>query len=139
MAEAFKFELVSPERLLISEDVAQVVVPASEGQFTMLKGHAPFMSTIRPGIIEVTGLDGKVARIFIRGGFAEASPNALTVLAENAVPVEELKSDQIALEIKNAAEDVSDAKTDETRRAAQERLDQLQEVQAALGTVGKSH
>lgn len=139
MAEAFKFELVSPERLVVSEEVNQVVVPASEGQFTMLKGHAPFMSTIRPGVIEVTGQSGKLSRIFVRGGFADASPAGLTILAERAVPIEELKPEVIAAEIKNAAEDVADAKTDEVRRVAQIKLDQLKEVQAALGTVGAAH
>ncbi|MCW1841388.1 F0F1 ATP synthase subunit epsilon [Prosthecomicrobium hirschii] len=133
MAEAFKFELVSPERLLVSEEVAQVVVPGSEGQFTMLKGHAPFMTTMRPGVIEVTGQSGTVSRIFVRGGFADASPAGLTVLAEMAVPVQDLKAEQIAREIKNAEEDVADAGSDETKRVAQEKLDQLREVQAALG------
>jgi F-type H+-transporting ATPase subunit epsilon len=139
MAEAFKFELVSPERLLMSEDVSQVVVPASEGQFTMLKGHAPFMSTIRPGVIEVTRDAGKVARIFVRGGFAEASPTSLTILAERAIPVEDLKADVIAKEIQDASEDVADAKTDDKRRMAQEKLDQLREVQAVLGSVSAAH
>lgn len=139
MAEAFKFELVSPERLLVSEEVAQVVVPGSEGQFTMLKGHAPFMTTIRPGVIEVTGQAGTVSRIFVRGGFADASPAGLTILAEMAVPVQDLKADQIAREIRNAEEDVADAQTDEGKRVAQEKLDQLREVQAALGTVGAAH
>lgn len=135
MAEAFKFELVSPERLVVSEEVAQVVVPASEGQFTMLRGHAPFMSTIRPGVIEVTGQSGKVSRIFVRGGFADASPVGLTILAERAVPVEELKAEVIAGEIRNAEEDLADAKSDEARRVAQIKLDQLKEVQAALGSL----
>jgi F-type H+-transporting ATPase subunit epsilon len=133
MAEAFKFELVSPERLLVSEEVAQVVVPGSEGQFTMLKGHAPFMTTMRPGVIEVTGQSGAVSRIFVRGGFADASPAGLTVLAEMAVPMQDLKAEQIAREIKNAEEDVADAGSDEKKRVAQEKLDQLREVQAALG------
>jgi F-type H+-transporting ATPase subunit epsilon len=137
MAEAFKFELVSPERLLVSEDVDQVVVPGSEGEFTMLKGHAPFMTTIRPGVIRVTQAGGGAeARIFVRGGFADASPAGLTILAERAIPVEEIRPDQIAAEIKNAEEDVADARTDETRRMAQETLDQLREVSNALGGAG---
>ena len=134
MAEAFKFELVSPERLVISAVVAQVVVPGSAGEFTMLKGHAPFMTTIRPGVIAVTGTDGKQSRIFVRGGFADASPAGLTILAEKAIPVEEIKPEHLAAEIKNAEEDVADATTDEAKAAASFKLEQLKQVFAAVGT-----
>ena len=134
MAEAFKFELVSPAKLVLSEDVSQVVVPATEGDFTMLNGHAPFMSTIRPGVVEVTSAAGKVAKIFVRGGFADASPAGLTILAEQAIPVEELKADQIAKEIKDAEEDVADAKSPEAKRVAQEKLDQLKAVFSVAAT-----
>ncbi len=132
MAEGFKFDLVSPARLVLSEEATQVVVPGSEGEFTMLKGHSPFMTTIRPGVVEVTAAGGRVSRIFVRGGFADASPAGLTILAEQAVPVEELRADLIAQEIRDAEEDVADAKSDEARRVAQERLDQLQAVFAAV-------
>ena len=81
MADPFQFELVAPERLLMSEPVEQVVVPGSEGYFTVLKGHAPFMSTLRPGVVEVTRT-GAPERIFVRGGFADVSTNGLTILAE---------------------------------------------------------
>ena len=128
MAEAFKFELVSPARLVLSEEASQVVVPGLEGDFTMLKGHSPFMTTVRPGVVEVTSAAGKVAKIFVRGGFADASPAGLTILAEQAIPVEELKADVIAKEIRDAEEDVADAKTAEAKRVAQEKLDQLKAV-----------
>ena len=131
MAEAFKFELVSPARLVLSEEASQVVVPGLEGDFTMLSGHAPFMTTVRPGVVEVTSAAGKIAKIFVRGGFADASPAGLTILAEQAIPVEELKADVIAREIKDAEEDVADAKTDEAKRVAQEKLDQLKSVLGA--------
>ena len=71
MAEAFKFELVSPARLLVSEEVDQVVVPGSEGYFSVLKGHAPFMSTVRPGVLEVTTHTGKQSKFLVIGGFAD--------------------------------------------------------------------
>jgi len=132
MAEAFKFELVSPARLLFSEEVAQVVVPGSEGDFTMLKGHSPFMTTVRPGVVEATTAGGKVSKIFVRGGFADASPAGLTILAEQAIPVEELKADLIAKELQNAEEDLADAKSAEAKRVAQEKLDQLKAVLGAL-------
>ncbi|MER2606754.1 MAG: F0F1 ATP synthase subunit epsilon [Siculibacillus sp.] len=128
MAEAFKFELVSPARLVLSEDVAQVMVPGSDGDFTMLKGHSPFMTNVRPGVVESTSPSGKVTKIFVRGGFADASANGLTILAEQAIPVEELKADVIAKEIRDAEEDVADAKTAEAKRVAQEKLDQLKAV-----------
>ena len=131
MAEAFKFELVSPARLVLSEEVAQVMVPGAEGDFTMLKGHSPFMTTVRPGVLEATSATGKVTKIFVRGGFADATPAGLTILAEQAMPVEELKADVIAKEIKDAEEDVADAKTAEAKRVAQEKLDQLKAVFAA--------
>ena len=72
MADPFQFELVSPERLLMSDEVEQVVVPGSEGYFTVMKGHAPFMSTMRPGVVDVTK-GGQMDRIFVRGGFADVS------------------------------------------------------------------
>jgi F-type H+-transporting ATPase subunit epsilon len=89
MAGTFTFELVSPERLLSSGQVAMVVVPGSEGDFGVLPGHAPMMSTIRPGIIEVYASEGTSpsARYEIEGGFAEVTPEGLTILAEQATAV----------------------------------------------------
>ncbi len=134
MAEPFKFELVSPARLVLSEDVAQVMVPGADGDFTMLKGHSPFMTTLRPGVVESTSPAGKVTKIFVRGGFADASPAGLTILAEQAIPVEDLKADVIAKEIKDAEEDLADAKSPEAKRVAQQKLDQLKAVLAAAPT-----
>lgn len=131
MAESFQFELVSPERLLLAAPVEQVVVPGSEGQFTVMKGHAPFMTTLRPGVIDIVR-GGQTSRIFVRGGFADANAAGLTVLAEMAIPVEEIDPAQLAREVKNAEEDVADAKDGAARDAAEERLHQLKEVQAAL-------
>lgn len=93
MADALlHFELVSPERLLSSGEVAMVVVPGSEGDFGVLPGHAPVMSTIRPGAIAIYDTDSNVVtrRIFIDGSFAEVTPAGLTILAESAVPVDEI-------------------------------------------------
>ncbi len=131
MAETFQFELVSPESLLMSEPVEQVVVPGSEGQFTVMRGHAPFMTTLRPGVIDVIR-GAQTTRIFVRGGFADANAEGLTVLAEMAIPVAEINPAQLAQEVKNAEEDVADAKDGAARDAAEQRLHQLKEVQAAL-------
>jgi F-type H+-transporting ATPase subunit epsilon len=132
MAEPFQFDLVSPERLLMSEQVAQVVVPGSEGQFTVLKGHAPMMTTLRPGVVEVTQESGARMRIFVRGGFADTNPDGLTILAEQAIPLEELDPAMLAQEVKNAEEDLADASEGAAKDAAAHRLQQLKEVQAAL-------
>lgn len=129
---ALHFELVSPERLLFSGDVAEVDIPGTEGDMGILPGHAPVLSTLRPGVITVTKDGGQKERIFVRGGFAEVNPQGLTVLAEVAVPVAELHPDLLAQQIKDAQEDVSDAQDDETRRRAQESLDHLQALQGAL-------
>ena len=129
---SFAFELVSPERLLFAGDVESVVVPGTEGEFTVLKDHAPLMSTLKPGVVTVTEAGAKETRLFVRGGFADVAPTGLTILAESAVPVEQLDSAKLDAEIQNAREDVSDASSDETRRLAQEKLDQLNELRAAL-------
>lgn len=131
MADPFQFELVSPERLLMSEPVDQVVVPGSEGQFTVMKGHAPFMTTLRPGVIDIVR-GSNTTRVFVRGGFADATATGLTILAELAIPVADVDAAQLAQEVKNGEEDVADAKDGAARDAAEQRLHQLKEVQAAL-------
>ena len=82
----FNFELVTPERLLLSGAAEQVVVPGAEGDFAVLAGHAPVISTLRPGIVDITMADGK-KRIFVKKGVAEADPERLTILAQTAVAV----------------------------------------------------
>jgi F-type H+-transporting ATPase subunit epsilon len=132
MADLFKFELVSPEDLLLSQDVRQVLVPGTEGNFTVLPGHAPLLSTLRPGVLDVLDEQGREDRIYVRGGIAEVNPNGLTVLAEDAVPLAELSAEMLAQQVRNAEEDVADATDDEKRRRAQESLDHLRDLQSAL-------
>jgi F-type H+-transporting ATPase subunit epsilon len=129
---ALHFELVSPERLLLSEDVASVTIPGTEGEMGIFPGHAPVLSTLRPGVITVNREQGPAERIFVRGGFAEVNPQGLTVLAETAVALAELDSVALAQHVKNLEEDVADAKDDESRRRAQESLDHLKALQASL-------
>ena len=132
MAAKLHFNLVSPERQLMSEDVDQVDVPGAEGIFGVLPNHAPFMSTLSPGVVKVKSA-GAETRIFVRGGFAEVTPMGLTILAEEAVPVAELNREAIARRIKDAEEDLADADTaPETRIHAQRELAQLKELEAAL-------
>jgi F-type H+-transporting ATPase subunit epsilon len=134
----FHFELVSPERQLFSGAVEQVVVPGAEGDFGVLAGHAPFVSSLRPGILTIHG-DGQPRRLYVRGGFAEVSEAGLTVLAERATAVEDLRADQIDAEIRDAEEDLADAKDDAAKARAAEKLDQLRSVKAALATAGATH
>lgn len=129
---AIHFELVAPEKLLFSGEVESVVVPGSEGEFTVLAGHAPFMSTMRPGVVAIMEGPGRGQRLFVRGGFADVSPTGLTILAEHAIPLDELDAAKLDADIKDADEDVADATTDDARRAASEKRDQLRELKAAL-------
>jgi F-type H+-transporting ATPase subunit epsilon len=129
---ALHFELVSPERLLLSEDVASVTIPGTEGEMGIFPGHAPVLSTLRPGVVIVNRESGADDRIFVRGGFAEVNPQGLTVLAETAVPLAELDAAGLAQHVKDLEEDVADAQDDEARRRAQESLDHLKALQAAL-------
>ncbi len=130
---AFHFELVSPEKLLFSGDVESVVAPGAEGQFTVLKDHAPVMTTLKSGVVTVGGSNGKVEKLFVRGGFADVSSAGFTILAELAVSLAEIDVSKLDADIKNAREDVADAKTEEARRAANDKLAQLEEMRASVG------
>ena len=129
---SFTFELVSPERVLFSGPVEQVVVPGDDGDMTIMALHAPVMTTLRSGIVSVTEDKGAARRLYVRGGFADVTANGLTILAETAVPVEEINADKLAAEIRNAEEDVRDAKADDVRRAAETKLANLRAIQAAV-------
>ena len=130
MAEPLHFDLVSPDRLLISEDVESVVVPGGEGYFTVLARHAPLMSTLKPGQLEVKELSGAVRKFFVRGGFADVNPSGLTILADQVIPLEELDAMALAQEIKDAEEDLADAGADPIRRrVAETRLNELRDVE----------
>jgi len=131
MAEPFKFELVSPERLLVSGDVEQVLVPGAEGDMTVFAKHAPVLTTLRPGLLDIGFPGGQHQRFFIRGGFAEVNPAGLTVLAETAIDLDELTAEHLEHAIKDAEEDVADL-TDDAKDRAETKLDHLRQVQAAL-------
>jgi F-type H+-transporting ATPase subunit epsilon len=128
----FHFELVSPEHLLYAGDVTQVDVPGEAGDFGVLAGHAPYIATLKPGVLTIYG-DGPPQRIVVRGGFAEATPESLTVLAEYATPVADLDPAELAQAVKDAEEDLADAETDAARDKARQRLEQLETLRNALG------
>jgi len=127
----FHFDLVSPEKLLVAGDVEQVDVPGSEGDFGVLAGHAPLVTTLRPGILTVYR-EGGALRVVVNGGFAEVGASGLTVLADTAVAVEDFDLAVLAGEIKDTEEDVADTKDDWQRDKLAHRLDQLKALQAAL-------
>ena len=133
MADKLHFDLVSPEKRILTAEVDRVTVPGTEGQFGVYADHAPVMSALRPGMVEI--LDGSdTKRVFVRGGFVEVNQDGMTVLAEEAVAEEDLSADDLAQKVKDAEEDVADAKDDASRQKAQEMLDHLKEVQAALAS-----
>ena len=125
MAGTFKFELVTPERMALSQDAAQVVVPGVEGDFTVLAGHAPVISALRPGIIDVTLPDASKTRIFVKGGFAEVDAGHLTVLAERALDVEAMDAATVAAELETAQADLASATDDAARLAAASAVERL--------------
>lgn len=132
MADKLHFNLVSPERQLMSEDVDQVDVPGTEGIFGVLPKHAPFMSTVAPGVVRVLN-GGQERRIFVRGGFADVTPSGLTILAEEAVFVADLKADDLARRIRHAEAAMTDEEAlPGTRQRAELELTHLKELQGAL-------
>ena len=127
----FHFELVSPDKVLFNGSAQSVLVPGAEGDFQVLSDHAPVMTSMRPGVVGIDDAEGKHHRVFVRGGFADASKEGLILLAETAIPFEDLSSDMLGEEIKNAEEDLADA-NEEQKRLAQEKLDRLRELKDAI-------
>jgi F-type H+-transporting ATPase subunit epsilon len=118
--ETFNFELVSPERRLLSEPARMAVIPGEEGDFGVLPNHSSLVATVRPGVVEVYGESGEARRIFIAGGFADVTAHNCTILAEEAVNVNDLNQADLEQTIRNLNEDISLAK-DELERARSER------------------
>jgi F-type H+-transporting ATPase subunit epsilon len=131
MAAKLKFSLVSPEKELFSGEVDGVDVPGEEGDFGVLPNHAPVMTTIRMGTIAIK--DGsETRRMFLRGGFADVTPEGLIILAEEAVDIAGLDVEELAKDVREAEEDLRDAKTDDKRTTANERLDYARGLLDAL-------
>jgi F-type H+-transporting ATPase subunit epsilon len=127
MAGTFKFELVSPERILMSVDADQVVVPGADGDFAVLAGHAPVIATLRPGVLDVTSAAGK-KRLFVKAGFAEVDPTRLTVLAQKAYDVDDMNADVIAAELKTAEAELAAAQTDDAKMMADTLVSELKRL-----------
>jgi F-type H+-transporting ATPase subunit epsilon len=131
MAEKLQFALVSPEQELFHGAVDQVVVPGSEGEFGVLPDHAPFMSTIKPGALRIYD-GGEVRKIFVNGGFADVTPDGLTVLAEDAVDLSKVSAAEIEQQLKDAREDVRLAQDEARRVRAEAEVARLEALSAAL-------
>lgn len=124
MADGIKIEIVSPERLVVSEQARAVTVPGADGYFTVMGEHAPLMTTLRPGFISVTDL-GNVAHVFyVRGGFADVAPGGLTILAEEARPVADFDRTEIEALIASGMSALEAARTAEEQDRLQNEIDQ---------------
>lgn len=131
MADKLNFALVSPEREVFHGEVDHVVVPGSEGEFGVSPNHAPVMSTIKPGALKVIN-EGVERRIFVNGGFADVTPEGLTVLAEEAVDLANVDPAQLEADLKAAQEDLRDANSDAKREATTLRLARLETMKAVM-------
>jgi len=123
MTDTLHLEIVSPERLLKDAEVAMVVVPGADGEFTALPQHAPMMTTIRPGVIEIFADENDDAeQLFVKGGLAQISPEGLTILAEETLVLGDVDRDDLAKKIADTREDIQDAKDDVERAAFEKEL-----------------
>jgi len=129
VAEKLAFELVAPERLLASLEADMVVAPGAEGDFGVLAQHAPLVALLRPGVIRVYEGDKVTKRVFVAGGFAEVNIRGFTILAEEAEPVEEIDLEEARQRLRDAEEDLADAK--EPSEAERQRLEQAIEIARA--------
>jgi len=112
MADQVQFELVAPERLLISDEIEMVVVPGTEGDFGVLPGHAPFISTVRPGVISVYENGAVGRRVFVSGGFSEVTSERCTVLADEAISLDDVDRAAAESRLRAAEQADNDAEDD---------------------------
>ena len=138
MADLVQFELVAPERLLISDAVEMVVVPGAEGDFGVLPGHAPFISTVRPGVISVYQNGAVTRRVFVSGGFSEVTSERCTVLADEAISLEDADRGAAESRMRSAEQAVGDAEDDADRTAAVAELEISRAFLAAIDRTGRA-
>ncbi|WP_339856491.1 F0F1 ATP synthase subunit epsilon [uncultured Nisaea sp.] len=131
MAETTQFELVSPEKLLYSEAAEMVVVPGTEGYFGVLPRHAPMISTLEPGVIDIYQNGSVAERIFVAGGFAEVTETRCTVLAEEAQVLKDVDTAKVESDLADLRDDLKDVKTDLERERTEQRIKTLEALRAA--------
>jgi F-type H+-transporting ATPase subunit epsilon len=135
MADGVKIEIVSPERLVVSQQALSVTVPGVEGYFTIMGEHAPLMSVLKPGFITVTDM-GNIAHVFyVRGGFADVAPTGLTILAEEARPVADFDRNEIEALIASGMTALQAAATSQEQDRLQNELDQWRNLLVEASTV----
>lgn len=123
MTDTLHYEIVSPERLLKDAEAAMIVVPGAEGDFAALPDHAPMMSTIRPGVVEIFETEnGTPERLFVKGGLAQISPSGLTILAEETIALDKVDAGELNQKIADTREDIADAKDDVERAVLEKEL-----------------
>ncbi|MCJ8520223.1 F-type H+-transporting ATPase subunit epsilon [Pseudorhizobium tarimense] len=132
MADAFNFELVSPERLLLSEKVTEVVIPATLGEMTVLGNHALTMTTIRPGVVTVKLASGQESKYVVFGGFADILPTGCTVLAESALPLSDVTRETLQARIEAAQADAGAATDHEHKTKLEQYLNELTNLNGAI-------
>ncbi|MEC9342450.1 MAG: F0F1 ATP synthase subunit epsilon [Pseudomonadota bacterium] len=132
MPESFKFELVSPERLLVSDEVESVVIPGIDGEMTVMAKHAPVLSTLKPGVVTTAKPGGERERYVVFGGFADIAPDSCTLLAESATPVADLDPADIAERLRNARDDVADARDEAARTKAEMLVSNLEVLDSVV-------
>ena len=135
MTDRVQFELVTPARLLLSQEADMVVVPGGEGDFGVLPGHAPLLSTVRPGVVDVYENDVVSQRVFVAGGFAEVSGERCTVLAEEAIPLADVTAEAAQERIDNAQKRIDAAETDTEQAEAERELKAAEGMLAAAEKV----
>jgi F-type H+-transporting ATPase subunit epsilon len=131
MTDKVQFELVSPEKLLLSADVVMVVIPGGEGNFGVLPGHSLLISTVRPGVIDVYADKVVSERIFVSGGFAEVTPERCTVLADEAMPVSSIDRGASETEAKAAESELGTLRVEANRAAGEDKIEANLNLRAA--------
>ena len=122
---AYKFDLVSPERLLVSQEIESVVIPGTEGEMTVMANHAPVMATVKPGVVTVKPVSGPEQKFVVFGGFADILPDVCTLLAEAALPAAEVSRDDLSRRIEETKAELADVKNDDDRTKLETFLNHL--------------
>jgi len=132
MTDKIAFDLVSPERLLLSEDAEMVTIPGTEGDMGVMAGHMPLVSTLRPGVISVSGGSKADERYYVMGGFAEIGASKITVLAEEAVPVSELDAAELDQRLIEAEKALGATASEVERAEAQAAVDRIKNLRSVV-------
>ncbi len=132
--ETTAFEIIAPGRIVLSGDAEMVVAPGVDGDFGVLPGHAPLIAGLRPGVVTIYEDDAPTRRIFVGGGVAEAMPEGCTVLAEEAVLVEDIDAEDVRKRMADLQNEVNNAKEDADRNRAQAALVIAEAQLAAVAT-----